>query len=485
MPLLRSHLEQAKRVFLDRLTTDDQPPANQSEPDMGPGDEYDYAGVYDARNWGVGADCSGSAGIFCGIAEGGFGYFGANYRRLFSTETFPGPLPGYRRVSRDDLLRNPYPIKVCIQHGGGGPNSHMNCCIDGWVMESNGSHGTCTLGHGAIPQDSNFWNDWWVHDGPIIEDTPWRQPMGYPRGLDYAGGRPSGASLRAQGIAFVCRYLTSGGSDLKGKQLLPEEAADLRNNGVAIVSNWETTADRMMGGYDAGRDDATRARDWVVHCGGPADGVIYFSADWDASPGEQGVINDYLRACCDVLGGKERVGIYAGFWPLSRALDAGVAGFAWQTEAWSGSNRDARLNIIQRNTLGYAHVEGVECDINEAHTPNFGQWGLVNAEPVPPGPVTPADPDADPGNTDARVLQIWQQIRTRWKVLRGMTLVEATGEVLNQLTGPDGKGWEQLGQNEKGENLTLIDAVVGLRIDVAALDTKIAALKKTTPRKKV
>lgn len=485
MPLLRSNIEIAKGVFLDRLTTDVQKPMNQAEPDMGPGDEYEYAGVYDARNLGVGADCSGSAGIFLGIAINGPDYFGANYRRLFSTETFPGPLPGFRRVSRDDLIRNPYPLKVCIQHGGGGPNSHMNCSIDGWVMESNGSHGTCTLGHGAIPQDSNFWNDWWVHDGPIEENIgDWRHPMGYPRGLDYASGRISGQSLRANGIAFVCRYLTSGGSDLKGKQLLPEEAADLRNSGIGIVSNWETTADRMKGGYAAGQQDAAQARDWVVHCGGPSDGVIYFSADWDATPSEQGPINDYLRACCDVLGGKQHVGVYGGYWVVSRALDAGVATFGWQTEAWSGTNRDSRANIMQRNSLGYAHIDGVECDINEAHTANFGQWGLVNAEPVPPGPPAepPAlDPDADPGTTDARVLSIWQQVRLRWKVLRGMTLVETAGELLDQLTGPDGRGWEQLGQNEKGENLTVVDAIAALRKDVAELKAK----KATTPRKKV
>lgn len=490
-PVKRSNVEFSKRVFLDRLTTDNQKLMQPADIDAGPGNPYLYAGVGDSGNFGAGFDCSGIAGVVGGIALYGPQYFDHGYRRLFSTESFPGPLEGFRRVSRDDLLGHPYPIKVAIHHGGGGPNSHMNIEIDGWLMESNGSHGVCTRGHGAISQDSDYWNDWWVHDGPIDEDTTWRQPMGYPRGVDYAGGRIAGAALKAAGISFACRYLSDGGPSLPGKQLLTTEDDDLIANGVAVVSNWETTADRMLGGYAAGKVDAQAARDWVVKCGGPADGVIYFSADWDASPEQQGAINDYLRACGDVLGGAEHVGIYAGYWPLTRALDAGVARWAWQTEAWSGTNRDARVNIMQRNSLGYLTIAGVPCDVNEAHTDNFGQWGTRSAPtPVPTTPSTggnPAptlDPDADPGNSDLRVLSIWQQVRVRWAVLRKLTLVEAVGELLNQLTGPQGKGWPQLGKNAKGENLTLVDAVAALRADVAELNAKLDAAPKAKPAKK-
>ena len=39
-------------------------------------------------------------------------------------------------------------------------------------------------------------------------------------------------------------------------------------------------------------------------------------------------------------------------------------------------------------------------------------------------------------------------------------------EIWDQLRGPGGKGWPQLGQNEKGQNLTVIDAIAALRADV-------------------
>lgn len=46
-------------------------------------------------------------------------------------------------------------------------------------------------------------------------------------------------------------------------------------------------------------------------------------------------------------------------------------------------------------------------------------------------------------------------------------------DVWTQLRGPGGKGWEQLGKNSKGQNLTLVDAVAALRADVARIEAKI------------
>src|SRR5437879_1699411 len=112
MPLLRSNVEFSKRVFLDRLTTDNQPLLQPANIDEGPGDTYEYAGVFDPYNFGVGADCSGLCGIVLGAAINGPAKMA--WGRLFSTETFPGPLPGFRRVSQADLINGNYPIKVMI-----------------------------------------------------------------------------------------------------------------------------------------------------------------------------------------------------------------------------------------------------------------------------------------------------------------------------------------------------------------------------------
>ncbi len=432
MPLLRSNVEFAKRVFIDRLTTDQQG-LLQPDPgniDEGPGDEYEYGGAYDPFNLGVGADCSGSAGIFIGAAMQGPAFM--KWGRQFSTETFPGGFSGFRKTTKDDLVNGHYAIKVCIMHGGGGPDSHMNCSIDGVVMESNGDHGTCTLGHGAIPQGDNYWNDWWVYDDGIANNTTYRTPMSYPQGVDYAGGAISGADLAAAGKSFVCRYVSDGGAGLPGKLLRPGEFQDLLAHKIAVVFNWETTATMMLGGQAQGVTDAHQALNYIMSLGGVPAGykpVIYFSADFDASPDQQGAINDYLKGAGTVLGGWQYVGIYGGFWPLSRALDADVCKYAWQTEAWSGSNVDSRVHIMQRNGLGFQTIGGIQCDINEAHNDDFGQFNPTAAPP----------PGGDPPMAEDTANLILDQLlgplgsdgkRRGWAQLGGLSVVDYLGKVV-------------------------------------------------------
>lgn len=448
MNLLRSNINFAQRVFLDRLTTDAQPLLQPADIDEGPGDEYEYAGVFDPFNFGVGADCSGLCGIVLGAAINGPAKM--SWSRLFSTETFPGPLPGFRKTTQADLINGDYPLKVCIMHGGGGPNSHMACQIDGWDMESNGDYGVCTKPPEITGIASNYWNDWWVFDGPITEDTEYRQPMSYPRGLDYAGGRISGASLKANDITFVCRYLSDGGSSLPGKQLLPDEFADLTANGIAVVFNWETTADFMLGGYSAGVADAQTALNYVRSLpGGPTDPVIYFSCDFDEAPSQDVPVEQYLQGAASVLGGMDHVGLYGDYWICTRAQAAVGVKYIWQTEAWSGGNITAAVNIMQRNGIGYQTIDGVQCDVDEAHTDDYGQF-----LPVPqPQPTPPSGGGALMALTD-------QQQSDLFNTVMGIAaLVFDTNE---QLRGPNQQGWPQLTQNSRGQNLTLVDAIAKL-----------------------
>jgi LysM repeat protein len=408
MSLLRSNVEFAKRVFLDRLTTDQQPMVQPRDIDEGPGDEYDYAGVFDPFNFGVGADCSGLCGIMIGAAING--PQGMSWTRLFSTETFydSDVAQYFKQTTQDDLVNGSYPIKVMIMHGGGGPDSHMACQIDGIDMESNGDYGVCTEEGEITGIASDFWNDWWVYDdGGITEDTTFRQPMSYPLGLDYAGGRCSGAGLVASGVSFVCRYLTDGGEGLPGKQLLALEFVDLVSSGLQVVFNWETTTDFMLGGFSAGVSDAQAALDYIDNTLLPAlppgtipDGyapVVYFSCDFDESPDEDAPIEDYLQGAASVLGGIQNVGIYGSYYICTRAQAATGCRYLWQTEAWSGGNVTSAVNIMQRNNAGYMFVDGVECDINEAHTPDFGQFVPADVTPPPPAPA-PA-PGPAPGQT--------------------------------------------------------------------------------------
>ena len=50
---------------------------------------------------------------------------------------------------------------------------------------------------------------------------------------------------------------------------------------------------------------------------------------------------------------------------------------------------------------------------------------------------------------------------------------DAIQEIWRQLRGPKGEGWPQLGQNERGQNLTLVDAVAAVRQDLARIEKKL------------
>ncbi len=288
-------------------------------------------------------------------------------------------------------------------------------------------------------------------------------------GLDYAGGRPSPSAIVAAGASFVCRYLSDGGAELPAKLLVPDEAAGLRAAGIDIVSNWETTADRMLDGYSAGVDDAGAALAQVLDCGGRRDRPIYFSADFDATPAQQAPINAYLQGCATVLGASN-VGVYGGYWVVSRALDAGVAAYAWQTQAWSGGQQDPRIAILQDNAAGYATVDGVQCDMDWALITDYGQWSYVPKGDTVTAPNTEV-PLTQQFFTDFMTGYIGPEITDVKTIREQLTggrddVYTDSGQIDAQKSYP---GWPQLGGR------TLVDAVAQLLDDVEAIKAKLGA----------
>lgn len=196
-------------------------------------------------------------------------------------------------------------------------------------------------------------------------------------GLDYSGGRPRGAAVRAAGYGFVVRYLENGlVSDRVN--INAAEFADMRNNGVAVGLVWESQAQRATAGHDAGVADAQRAVR-SAEAIGAAGWPIYLAIDFDipdyapksSDPrAKLGPCGDYLAGAASVLG-RGRTGVYGGFYAVSRALDAGLVTFAWQTVAWSGGQTDPRIHLFQR--VGTITVDGVACDVDEARKSDFGQ----------------------------------------------------------------------------------------------------------------
>lgn len=192
-------------------------------------------------------------------------------------------------------------------------------------------------------------------------------------GIDYAWGRPGPAAIKAarindKPIEFVCRYLSH---DTTGKNLTKAEADVLAGAGLWVVVVWETTAQRALAGHSAGAADARFADAQARACGMPDGRPIYFAVDWDATAGQQDEINAYLDGAASVLG-RDRVGLYAGYWPVKRAFDAKKITWAWQTYGWSGGHWDGRAQLQQYSN---SHtLNGVGVDYDRATTGDYGQW---------------------------------------------------------------------------------------------------------------
>jgi glycoside hydrolase-like protein len=193
-------------------------------------------------------------------------------------------------------------------------------------------------------------------------------------GLDYVSGPPIPA-MKAAGVSFVCRY-TGYFSGYKiehvdvpqGKVLTPGEAAALSKAGIALVSNWEWSANRAVQGHAEGVWDAQTADKIHRACGGPADRPIYFSIDVDVAESQ---VLAYFQGVASVLG-LARTGAYGSYRVIKALFDVNAIAWGWQTYAWSYGAREGRAHLYQyENSVSLA---GHGVDYNHSLKADFGQW---------------------------------------------------------------------------------------------------------------
>lgn len=161
-------------------------------------------------------------------------------------------------------------------------------------------------------------------------------------GVDYSFARPGGAALAKAGKKFALRYLWY---NTASKGIGPAEWNDLVNNGLAVGLLYEEDGQELLGGYAAGVALAKKAESYRIGNGLPAL-PISFCVDFDATEAQQAAINDTLNGIASVIS-KSRTWLYAGYWVVKRAFDAGIVGGAFQTYAWSGGNWDPRAQLQQ------------------------------------------------------------------------------------------------------------------------------------------
>jgi len=77
---------------------------------------------------------------------------------------------------------------------------------------------------------------------------------------------------------------------------------------------------------------------------------------------------DYFAAINALQRGYQ-IGVYGGFYAVSRVLSAGLTTMGWQTSAWSGGQWDERAVLRQLGT----QVWGTNADVDVARAADFGQ----------------------------------------------------------------------------------------------------------------
>lgn len=104
-----------------------------------------------------------------------------------------------------------------------------------------------------------------------------------------------------------------------------------------------------------------------------------------------------------------------------------------------------------------AQVAGYSVDINAYRGSRAELQALFTGKPAP---------EEEPSEEEMN--KLYRQITTFISGYLGPQ-IDAIQEIWRQLRGPGGKGWPQLGQNERGQNLTLVDAVAAVRQRILSL----------------
>lgn len=137
--------------------------------------------------------------------------------------------------------------------------------------------------------------------------------------------------LRENGVSFVGRYLIPPGYV---SALTPQEVADLRAAGLAILLCWELSAEAVKGGAARGAQDGARARELAEGFGVPSGTAIYFACDYNIPNADLIQAENYIRAAQAALG-KYEAGMYGPMSVVDFLAARKSCSKFWQCVAWS------------------------------------------------------------------------------------------------------------------------------------------------------
>lgn len=198
--------------------------------------------------------------------------------------------------------------------------------------------------------------------------------------LDYSAGVLSADDIKAAGAVGAIRYVSDrrpGASWMIGKPMKIEEARELSQAGLKIVSNYQfgkgETSD-WLGGQPAGITHAKRGVELHTAAGGPATAPIYASIDDNPSYDQyKQQVAPYLRGWESVIG-HQRVGVYGNSKVIDWALQDGLGSWFWQHNWGSPQGFVHPAAQLHQFEIDARKVDGVGVDLNNVLKAQFGQW---------------------------------------------------------------------------------------------------------------
>lgn len=172
-------------------------------------------------------------------------------------------------------------------------------------------------------------------------------------------------AIKAEGYEFAGRYLVPTSM---WKALTKSEAEAITAAGLRILTVWETTADRVKGGADAGATDGAKALKCAHEIGMPSSGVIYFAVDFGAQASDMDAIEAYLRAARANTEEYE-VGVYGSYSVVEAMAQRKACTHFWQCVGWSYGQKSVHRSVYQAQwgkTAGGVSVDINECDDMDA-----------------------------------------------------------------------------------------------------------------------
>ncbi|WP_397354920.1 DUF1906 domain-containing protein [Paenibacillus sp. N3.4] len=174
------------------------------------------------------------------------------------------------------------------------------------------------------------------------------------------------------GYMFVARYLVPSGV----KALTKTEADLISNSALNIISVFETTSDRALGGRSAGLADGAAAIQVAGKVGQPVGSCIYFAVDFNATSSQMPTIIAYMQAASEATP-NYTTGVYGSYAVIEAVQKAAVCSHYWQTYAWSNGNKSTYANIYQN--LNDVIEHGIAID----HDESYGNEGWWNTKVAP------------------------------------------------------------------------------------------------------